>query len=683
MAAIIKIIFWDFNDLLPVINWVINTLIIVAIFIKKIQKRGKMCSRPNSLHIMLDHMVLLTHQILKNVGIIYHGLLVGQIKMDRLKRFEKATDFLRPEATTNLLLPNLRISLMNPPALQYIGHCKTAEFFNLNGIFNILLVLLYHFQKCGIMFVQIKKKKQLHIFCSRYSGQSLFPKINYMLKPFLTYCQHCLSYKDSVIKRSWRRETIRGERNRFYPKDGSVTASEHVLTFNYIMKYIEVNATTIKEISLGRTGIDSGSLEQLSMLPGLQLTSLHLMSCEQLSNTGVQLLCQNQKQLEDLDLSLCSKITDHALLAISQNLKNLRILNLRRCNGITERGIVTLSELKILEKLDLSNLENITSKSIEIALLGFIRPTLSWLSLAALQLDWSVVEGLATSAPNLTSLDLSSCIGGVSDKTLQSLCKSLVKLQTLYLNNCTALSDIGLAGHGLAAQDPVLDTAETGLSLEALGLKQKDAFSIKLGSRAERQIRQEAEVRKYLEENIEQIVHSSEHGLSNLPGLRELNLSGCIKITDITLNYALKFLELQFISLSHCKQISESGLVTMARNCPSLEVVMLADCSQVSDTVVLAFSYHLKRLKTLDVQRCILLTNDALDSLGICHNLRYLDVSGCKKMTLEEVKKLEARIPLLHNLHHRFITYADQIEENSATPPAPPPLLKKLKNKFR
>lgn len=43
--------------------------------------------------------------------------------------------------------------------------------------------------------------------------------------------------------------------------------------------------------------------------------------------------------------------------------------------------------------------------------------------------------------------------------------------------------------------------------------------------------------------------------LSMCTGLRELNLCGCIKVTDITLTHALHLQELQYLNLSHCQAV--------------------------------------------------------------------------------------------------------------------------------
>uniref|UniRef100_A0A0P4VX65 F-box domain-containing protein n=1 Tax=Scylla olivacea TaxID=85551 RepID=A0A0P4VX65_SCYOL len=538
--------------------------------------------------------------------------------------------------------------------------------------------LLSNPEDIKILSTSLRNVTRLHLACSRYLTDTLFSRIISVVGPLrkLSLAGCHITFHEAIHKR-------------FYPEDGRVAVSDHVLTFKHILKYIEEKATTLKEISLGRTLVDSESLYNLAIVPNLQLESVHLMSCEQLTKSGIQLLCENQKTITDLDLSLCSRITDYAVLAICQHLPRLKKLNLRRCRGITENGIKVLGQLKHLEELNISHLEAVNSACVEEAIGKEERPTLRLLNLASLSLEWKVVASLATVAPNLTHLDVSMCVSGVNDRSIQALCKSLMKLQILNMNGCTVVSDIGLAGHGLGQAEPSMEST-TNLSLESLGLREPDPLRVQLGLKAEKTIRQEAEVTKYLSENIQQVAIATEFGLSNLKGLRELNLCGCKRLTNITLVHALRFQELRYLNLSYCQGMGESGLQCMAQNCPSLEVLMLAECGQTSDQVVLVITHFLKRIKTLDLQSCTKLTDDALDSLSSCLTLQYLDVSNCFRMSLEKVRVVQERNPRLLNLHYRGIKEKipeEQLGEElharrspSRIPP-PPPLLSKLKKK--
>lgn len=185
--------------------------------------------------------------------------------------------------------------------------------------------LLSNPEDVRVLSASLRNVTRLHLACSRYLTDNLFSRIISVVGPLrklsLAGCQ--ISFHEAIHKR-------------FYPQDGRVTVSDHVLTFKHILKYIEEKATTLKEISLGRTLVDNEALYHLSKVPKLQLESVHLMSCDQVTKSGIQLLCENQKTITDLDLSLCSRLTDYAVLAICQHLPRLKKLNFRRCQGITE-----------------------------------------------------------------------------------------------------------------------------------------------------------------------------------------------------------------------------------------------------------------------------------------------------------------------------------------------------------
>lgn len=82
-------------------------------------------------------------------------------------------------------------------------------------------------------------------------------------------------------------------------------------------------------------------------------------------------------------------------------------------------GIRSLSQLKCLEELNISHLESISSESVEEAIGKEVRPSLYLLNLASLSLEWRVIANLATVAPNLTHLDISMCVSGVNDRSIQ------------------------------------------------------------------------------------------------------------------------------------------------------------------------------------------------------------------------------------------------------------------------
>ena len=165
----------------------------------------------------------------------------------------------------------------------------------------------------------------LHLACTRYLSDAIFSRITSTLGPLskLSLAGCPISYQNAIYKR-------------FYPAGKENCPSELVLTFKHILSYLESINSTLTELSFGRTGIDSTSLQSLALIPGLNLSSLHLMSCDQLTVAGVKELCSHQKNIQDLDLSLCLRLTDIAVLAIAEHLTGIKKLRLRRCQGITQ-----------------------------------------------------------------------------------------------------------------------------------------------------------------------------------------------------------------------------------------------------------------------------------------------------------------------------------------------------------
>jgi Leucine Rich repeat len=109
-----------------------------------------------------------------------------------------------------------------------------------------------------------------------------------------------------------------------------------------------------------------------------------------------------------------------------------------------------------------------------------------------------------------------------------------------------------------------------------------------------------------------------------LSGLRYLNLTRCYKISDVTLKRGLQLIELREISLARCQLITEDGIESLARNCPSLESIDLTECQNITDDAVEAMTRHLDRLKSLKLNHCSQLTDASLDA--ILKNCKMLKV---------------------------------------------------------
>lgn len=84
-----------------------------------------------------------------------------------------------------------------------------------------------------------------------------------------------------------------------------------------------------------------------------------------------------------------------------------------------QNGIRALGQLKYLAELNISHLETLTSQSVDEALGKEPRPSLQVLYLASLPLEWKTIARLASVTPNLVHLDVSMCVSGINNRSIQ------------------------------------------------------------------------------------------------------------------------------------------------------------------------------------------------------------------------------------------------------------------------
>lgn len=223
---------------------------------------------------------------------------------------------------------------------------------------------------------------------------------------------------------------------KFYPHYQQ-DASESVLTFYYILQFIEAQAPKMKAFNFSDTLIDGVALIKLTQVHNLQIEKLKLRSCDQLTSAGICEFVRYQCWLTELDLSMTVRLTDPSLLEICKYLTNLKILKLRRCRAITDLSVKELYNLKNLEVLDISECDAITSDSL---FSGILREPcdmqITELYVSALNICEMAIIRIAECLPNLTVLDLSFCKNAVTDLGIQLIFKHLIKLRVLNLEFC-------------------------------------------------------------------------------------------------------------------------------------------------------------------------------------------------------------------------------------------------------
>ncbi|KAF7382398.1 hypothetical protein HZH68_015317 [Vespula germanica] len=540
---------------------------------------------------------------------------------------------------------------------------------------------------------KLKFLHELSLTYNRYLSDALFNK-------FISICPNVntLSLKGCEISFHC------GLYKKFYPNNNVITyASESVLTFLNILQYIISSAKQLKHVDFSHTLIDGTALATLSKLENLRLETLKLQHCNQLTIIGIRTLTYHQIHLKLLDISFCTRITDVSLVVICKHLKQLESLNIRRCRAVTDSGIQQIQLLRNLRELDISECEQLTSKCITDGLCNELQNNLQCnnnemdikadnidlnvqeadcstkndirndkmlkLSVNALNLDESCIRCIVKCFPHLRYLDVGYCFIAVTDITIQKIFEELIFLRTLKVTHCDRITDAGLMG---------IDTSDNidiqSLQLNVTDKQPESLLRISLRSRAEEEIVCDANRTCYIKNLWKNISTSSPvtiptFSLTRLKGLRELDLSGCSRITDVSLTHNFAFIELRVLSLRKCCQITHVGLEYLAKNNSAIEELDLTQCYNISDLGVSYLAIYLHRLKRLHLQGCIQLTNQSLEYIQEnCKSLQYLDIRHCKKITTFEIRNL----PFLH-MEYTQPTENNLLLDNNVHAPIPIP----------
>ena len=346
-----------------------------------------------------------------------------------------------------------------------------------------------------------------------------------------------------------------------------------------------------------------------------------------------------------------SALPDTLLLKIFQYLTTRDICRLSR---VCRRWNVLHLAEPLWEKIEITNSASLYIGTTMKYILQRLAYTASCLSVRQIKLDGCLkltddsLKTIALRCPELRSIEIASCVEvtpkGIIDVLINcpnllylnvSRCENLFnfsnystditlsiifsELRYLDLSFCSSLTDEDL--RYLIARTP---------SLEYLYLRQCDCIS---------------------SVGIETIA-------TLCPNLKEISLNDCVNVTD---HGVVKLLSrcraLRYISLAKCP-ITNTALEQIANNPATngdtyLRHLNLNECEYITDTAIMKISASCPRLRSLDIGKCIRLTDASLYGLSRCVLLRRLNLKSCNKITDAGVRKLATTCGSLRNLDVR------------------------------
>nr|XP_054956288.1 F-box/LRR-repeat protein 2 isoform X2 [Pan paniscus]XP_054956289.1 F-box/LRR-repeat protein 2 isoform X2 [Pan paniscus] len=451
------------------------------------------------------------------------------------------------------------------------------------------------------------------------------------------------------------------------PQDSSPSQ----FSFCNLLRLVQEWAGRLRALDLSGTGLPPEALQALGQVAGLQLQELSLHSCRDLSTEAVATLCFQQPGLTSLDLSGCSELTDGALLAVSRGLRRLSLGKLQR---LTDAGCTALGGLQELQSLDMAECCLVRGRELAQAL-GCMHGAPS--QLASLSLahcsslkDASVLSMIPALGLSLRVLDLSSCVT-LTNRTLQAICTYLTHLSVLRLAWCRELCDWGLLGLGEPVQgtqvwDPRGLGGRGGPWDQLPSCPSQVSVGVFKGK-----LRRNLRSKGFFPQSRPELEHQASGtkdacpepqgpSLLMLRALQELDLTACSKLTDASLAKVLQFPQLRQLSLSLLPELTDNGLVAVARGCPSLEHLALSHCSRLSDKGWAQAASSWPRLQHLNLSSCSQLIEQTLDAIGqACRQLRVLDVATCPGINMAAVRRFQAQLPQVSCVQSRFVGGAD------------------------
>ncbi|XP_053685768.1 dynein regulatory complex subunit 6-like [Sabethes cyaneus] len=357
----------------------------------------------------------------------------------------------------------------------------------------------------------------------------------------------------------------------------NIGATRKAQLLNCILTFIQHRQNDLKTLNLAGVAVDDLFLRGVVESRGLQLEALSFTYLEKMPRKEPAIidLLRQQTAIGTLDLSQSTGVTDFCVEQMVKYMPDLKLLNLSGCCGVSDYGAAQVFKLRQLKCLNLSSCR-ISKRGIFEGMANNNKISLIELHLENLSpLDDECFIKIGLSFPNLTLLNLAGSASCMTNCALQHVFLHLTNLKHLNLERSTKLTDAGFTGIDLPQKTfAIWDIAET--------------FSI-----------------------------------DRLKKLRILKVSGCFKITDFTLRYAFRFMELKELSISRCHQISKQGIEKLVTSCPALEFLDLSECQNINDNCLELIAMNLKRLSTLKISNCPLVSEVGLHYLSTyCKNLK-------------------------------------------------------------
>jgi len=402
------------------------------------------------------------------------------------------------------------------------------------------------------------------------------------------------------------------------------------------------------------------------------LKAINLSDCTQIIDDNIKTLAKNCKNLEEVHLNGCVQITDDAITFLVEKCPKIKILSLGKCEKLTDKSILSISnKLSGLTSLCINHIKYITQSSL---------PTLkkfnmkSFYAYNTLLTDPVVFETIPKWGSNLEVLNLGKCTNLV-DNSISAIAFNCPNLKKLFLQSCKGIT--GLSINLIAQKCTQLNTLRVDYCTNLM-----DDAIISLENLKSLRVLNLSGLLKINELSLIRV-------LPRIPDLEELYLYDCPRFSDLTVNQLCKSnANLKVIRIDGTFFPTDESLCALSQTCTSLRTVNLSGLLKITDRTIFAFGNYQKYLQKLYLNGCKYIGNeslycitnnlfglealrldnsfqfseDALNSLGKLVNLKILNISGCTHATNRTTDIISYSCKQLTQL---FLSNLPQLTSNS------------------
>nr|XP_034357311.1 dynein regulatory complex subunit 6 isoform X2 [Arvicanthis niloticus] len=257
------------------------------------------------------------------------------------------------------------------------------------------------------------------------------------------------------------------------------------------------------------------------------------------------------------------RITDACFKSIDRNYPGINHIYMVDCKGLTDSSLKSLSVLKQLTVLNLTNCVRIGDTGLKQFFDGPASVRLRELSLANCSLlgDASIIR-LSERCPNLHYLNLRNCV-------------HLTDLAIEYIASMLSLISIDLSG--------------TLISNEGMSILSRH--------------------RKLREVSLSECVNVTDFGIraycKTSLALEHLDVSYCAQLTDdIIKTIAIFCTRITSLNIAGCPKITDAGMEILSARCHYLHILDISGCIQLTDQMLQDLQIGCKQLRILKMQFC-------------------------------------------------------------------------------